>query len=287
MMSDEVVVSKAGSSLSLYCQTDLPYQWCYWDHNGTQYSTTAQDTTQFSPLFQWVRSDTTCGLLIPSAQPEHAGDWRCHLADTDQEEDSMKDERSVEVLVAVEPILEVVVSGDVSQVVVGDSLEVSCAVEDPGHPPLQLSLVHERRGEERQELSQGSPVTFSPGLEDTGSAFSCVWSQTGPGGETINQGRKHSRSLEVLMAPSLVAGGQSEFIFTEDLRIPVVFQAKPWPQDNDIVWLLTGCDHLETGEAGEDQQIKQIQHYMDKVGAGRGNLQQIFTRDIFAGTFLH
>ena len=286
-MSDEVVVSKAGSSLSLYCQTDLRYQWCYWDHNGTQYSTTAQDTMQFSPLFQWVRTNTTCGLLIPSAQPDHAGDWRCHLADTDQEEDSMKDERSVEVVVAVEASLEVVVSGDVSQVLAGDSLEVSCAVEDPGNPPLQLSLVHERRGGERQELSQGSPVTFSPGLEDTGSAFSCVWSQTGPVGLTIYQGRKHSRPLEVLMAPSLVAGGQTEFIFTEDLRIPVVFQAKPWPQNNDIVWLLTDCDNLETGEAEEEQQIKQIQPYMDKVGSGRGNLELIFIRDIFTGTFLY
>ena len=169
----------------------------------------------------------------------------------------MKDERSVEVVVAVEARLEVVVSGDLSQVVVGDSLEVSCAVEDVGVPPLQLSLYHERRGEERVELSQGDLVTFSPGLEDTGSAFSCVWSQTGPGGGTIYQGRKHSPPLEVLMAPRLLPGGQTDFLFTENLRIPVVFQAKPWPQDNDIVWLLT--------DSGGDQEIKHIQHYTDKV----------------------
>ena len=95
-------MSKADSPLSLYCQTDQRYQWCYWEHNGTQYSTTAQDRTEFSPLFQWERTETSCGLLIPSAQPEHAGEWRCHLADTDQEEDSVKDERRLEVLVAVE-----------------------------------------------------------------------------------------------------------------------------------------------------------------------------------------
>ena len=257
------MVSKADSPLSLYCQTDQRYQWCYWEHNGTQYSTTAQDRTEFSPLFQWERTETSCGLLIPSAQPEHAGEWRCHLADTDQEEDSVKDERRLEVLVAVEARLEVVVTGDLSQVVAGDSLEVSCDVQAVGHPPAVVSLYHERRGEEREELSQGAPVTFSPGLEDTGSAFSCVWSQTGPGGQILYQGRQHSRPLEVLLAPSLVEAAQTEFLFSEDLRIPVVFQAKPWPQDNDIVWLLTDCDHLEPG--GE-QEIKQIQHYMDKVG---------------------
>ena len=273
-----MVVSKADSPLSLYCETERRYQWCYWEHNGTQYSTTAQDRTEFSPLFQWVRTETSCGLLIAAAQPDHAGDWRCHLADTDQEEDSMKDERVVEVMVGVEARLEVLVSGDLSQVVAGDSLEVSCEVQDVGHPPAQVSLYHERRGEEREELSQGAPVTFSPALADSGSAFSCVWSQTGPGGETLYQGRKHSRPLEVLLAPSLVEGGQTEFLFTEDLRIPVVFQAKPWPQDNDLVWRLTSSDHPEPGG---QQEIKQIQHYMDKVGGrGSSNIYLAFYRDI-------
>ena len=256
---------RAGEELALHCQTDTAFQWCYWEHDGERFTTTAQDRTEYSQIFQWVRSETSCGLVISSAQTNHAGEWRCHLADTDQqEEDGVKDERKMDVLVGEEASVEISVSVGVSPVEAGESVEVSCPVVESGNPPAEVTLYHEKRGEERLELSPGTAVTVLPRLEDTGSAFSCVWSQAGPDGETLYQGKLHSDPLEVVVAPTIISDTDTELLFTEDLRIAVKFRSKPWPQENDIVWRLTECDHLEGGE-GEEQQIKQIQHYMEKV----------------------
>ena len=260
---DAQVGVRSGEELALHCQTDTTYQWCYWEHDGVKFTTTSQDRTEYSQIFQWVRSETSCGLIIPSAQSSHAGEWRCHIADTDQEEeDGVKDERKMNVLVGREASLEISLSVGVSPVEAGEDVEVSCPLVESGHPPAQLTLYHEKRGQEKLQLSLGSPVTFRPQLEDTGSAFSCVWSQAGPSGETLYQGKLHSDPLEVVVAPTILTQGDTELLFTEDLRIPVKFRSKPWPQENDIVWL------LDAGR-GEEQQITQIEHYMEKV---RGEL---------------
>ena len=117
---------KAGEELALHCQTDTAFQWCYWEHDGERFTTTAQDRTEYSQIFQWVRSETSCGLVISSAQTNHAGEWRCHLADTDQqEEDGVKDERKMDVLVGEEASVEISVSVGVSPVEAGESVEVS------------------------------------------------------------------------------------------------------------------------------------------------------------------
>lgn len=61
------------------------------EHNGTEYPTTGHpgggESRQDSGWgFQWRKSSTRCGLRVPAAGPQHAGKWKCHLANTEEVE---------------------------------------------------------------------------------------------------------------------------------------------------------------------------------------------------------
>ena len=59
--------------LELSCDSDTDYHWCYWEHGDQRYSTSTDDNDEVTELFTWVRSSTTCGISINSAQDVHQG----------------------------------------------------------------------------------------------------------------------------------------------------------------------------------------------------------------------
>merc|ERR1719320_1983041 len=82
--SGDLMVGRVGEDLELFCESSDPYQWCYWAHGDQEYRTIIGDESLITPLsFDWVKTSTRCGVKIPSLEAEHAGTWKCHLADTD------------------------------------------------------------------------------------------------------------------------------------------------------------------------------------------------------------
>ena len=177
----------------------------------------------------------------------------------------MKDEKVIEVNVGELTSVKISVDKDLTQVTKNDAIEVECVVEEEGNPPVEVTLYHEQQGADREELGDGARSQFEPSLEDTGSVFSCIWSQVGPDGFVFYEGKEHSETLDVLMAPQLLEGEESisEFIFEEGLQLKVPFEAKPWPQEGDILWMLLD----------DDDNSVSIEHYM---GQGMKNSRRIF-----------
>eukprot|EP00091_Calanus_sinicus_P005305 TRINITY_DN15749_c0_g1_i1.p1 TRINITY_DN15749_c0_g1~~TRINITY_DN15749_c0_g1_i1.p1 ORF type:complete len:221 (-),score=43.34 TRINITY_DN15749_c0_g1_i1:1393-2007(-) len=176
--SGELIVARRGEELELFCESSSPYQWCYWAHGEQEFRTVIGDEGVISPLsFEWVKSSTKCGVKIKSLEDEHAGKWKCHMADTDEEEvDSIRDEKFIEVFVAHPAKVEISVPDDLL-ITQGEEVEVGCEVVEEGNPPPTVTLFHEGRNEEKETLGDGSVVTYSPQMEDTGSAFTCYWEQ--------------------------------------------------------------------------------------------------------------
>ena len=166
----------------------------------------------------------------------------------------MKDEKVIEVIVGRSATVKISVDKDLTQVTKNDVIEVECVVEEEGYPSVEVTLYHEQQGEDKEVLGDGASSQFEPSLEDTGSVFSCIWSQVGDDGFVFYEGKEHSETLDVLMAPQLLEGEESisEFIFEEGLQIKVPFEAKPWPQEGDIVWMLLD----------EDDNSVSIENYM-------------------------
>ena len=253
--SGELLVTRRGEELELFCESSSPYQWCYWAHGDEEYRTITGDESFASPIsFEWIKSSTKCGLKIASVEDEHAGQWKCHLADTDEEEvTDIRDERHMEVFVAHPATVQISVP-ETLLVTYGEEVEVGCVVEEEGNPAPSVTLFHESRSEEKQDLGDGGTVTYSPSLEDTGSAFYCFWEQVGPDGEVIFHDKVHSTPIEVIMAPVVLDSTPVEYEFVEDMEISVQFMAKPWPQEGDIIWYLQA----------ENQSMVEIEHSMEQ-----------------------
>ena len=138
----------------------------------------------------------------------------------------MKDEKVMEVIVGKPASVKISVDKDLNQVTKNDVIEVKCVVEEEGFPPVDVILYHEQQGEDKEELGDGIYSKFEPSLEDTGSVFSCIWSQTGSDEFVFFEGKEHSETMDVLMAPELLEGEESntEFIFEEGLQIKESYQ---------------------------------------------------------------
>jgi len=276
--SGDLPVARRGEEVELFCESSTPYQWCYWAHGEEEYRTIIGDESLISPLsFEWVKSNTKCGLKITSLEDEHAGNWKCHLADTDEEEvDSIRDERFIEVFVAQHATVSISVPDELL-ITQGEEVEVGCVVEEEGNPPPVVTLFHEGRDEERQNLGDGTPVTFSPQIEDTGSAFYCHWEQIGPDGELFFEDKVHSDPLEVIMVPVVLENTKVVFEFEDELEIPVQFMAKPWPQEGDIIWSLTS----------ENQTAVEIEHKMDQGHFQVEDIREVGENDYELQSILH
>ena len=138
----------------------------------------------------------------------------------------MKDEKVMEVIVGKPASIKMSVDKDLTQVTKNDVIEVECVIEEEGYPPVDVILYHEQQGEDKEELGNGINSQFEPSLEDTGSVFSCIWSQTGSDEFVFFEGKEHSETMDVLMAPELLEGEESntELIFEEGLQIKESYQ---------------------------------------------------------------
>ena len=149
----------------------------------------------------------------------------------------------ISVIVGVPASVEILVDKDLTELKVDETVTVECITISEGNPPVSVNLYHEQKGEESQHLGDGSMIEYSPTLSDTGSAFTCSWAQIGPNGEFLYEGKVHSSILDVIMAPVLLNDWRTEFeeelIFEEAMELKVQFKAKPWPQEGDIVWMIT------------------------------------------------
>ena len=274
--SGDLMVGRVGEDLELFCESSDPYQWCYWAHGDQEYRTIIGDESLNTPLsFDWVKTSTRCGVKIPSLEAEHAGTWKCHLADTDAEEvDSIRDERFMEVFVAEQAVVSIAVPESML-IIQGEQVEVGCMIEQEGNPPPTITLFHEVRDEEKQNLGDGSMVTYAPLIGDTGSAFSCYWEQVGPDGQQLFQDKVHSSQLEVIMVPVVLENSEVTFEFEDELEIAVQFLAKPWPQEGDIIWSLSSANQSSVEIQDKmDQGDFRIQN-IHEVGENYFELQSI------------
>ena len=111
--------------------------------------------------WDWWLSPTRCGLQVGAASRKEEGEWRCHLADTQQQPvrwdkqsfnktniSADSDERVLRVLVWEPAGVRVLVGGAenlTTAVIAGTDLEVSCVATPPGHPPPNITILEEGR----------------------------------------------------------------------------------------------------------------------------------------------
>ena len=86
--SPSSITVRKGEVLELFCKASSHYQWCYWEHNTLKYLTTApkdfEEVIEATDLgFLWKKTNTKCGLIFENATVQHAGTWKCQLANTD------------------------------------------------------------------------------------------------------------------------------------------------------------------------------------------------------------
>ena len=85
------------------------------------------------------------------------------------QEEELKDERVISVIVGVPASVEISVDKDLTELKVDETVTVECITVSEGNPPVSVNLYHEQKGEESQHLGDGSMVEYSPTLGDTGS----------------------------------------------------------------------------------------------------------------------
>ena len=85
------------------------------------------------------------------------------------QEEELKDERVISVIVGVPASVEISVDKDLTELKVDETVTVECITVSEGYPPVSVNLYHEQKGEESQHLGDGSMVEYSPTLADTGS----------------------------------------------------------------------------------------------------------------------
>ena len=85
------------------------------------------------------------------------------------QEEELKDERVISVIVGVPASVDISVDKDLTELKVDETVTVECITVSEGNPPVSVNLYHEQKGEESQHLGDGSMVEYSPTLADTGS----------------------------------------------------------------------------------------------------------------------
>ena len=164
-------------------------------------------------------------------------------------------------MVGVPAVVDISVEGNLEHVTEGESVAVECVIIEEGVPPVTVRLHHEQHGGHIQELGDGAQVALEPTLSDTGSGeeigndseikrtnslvFTCEWSQEGPGGDNMYEGKVPSAVTEVYLAPSFVEGDEdgADILLEEDgVEIRIVFRAKPWPQEEELSWFIEDAD---------------------------------------------
>ena len=143
----------------MFCEADVPYNFCYFEINGKKYFYTLGHHERFTELFEWKNTETKCGMSVMMASRDHEGDWKCHLANTDQkgEEDIVR-EAIMNVLVASPANIEVSVDKDIKNIPQGEAVSVECIIHEEGHPPAEIVLNHEKHARSMDELGDGSAV---------------------------------------------------------------------------------------------------------------------------------
>ena len=173
----------------------------------------------------------------------NSGDWKCHVADTDLDED-YKHEKIISVTVATHAEVEISTDEDLTNLDINESVIIECVISEEGNPPANITLYHEQHGEEKIEVGVTSEGVISyeyqPNLMDTGSFFTCEWSQESHDGELLFEGKKFTDQIDVVMAPVFLDDdAEDHFVFSEEgLTLRIQFKAKPWPQEEDISWML-------------------------------------------------
>ena len=85
------------------------------------------------------------------------------------QEEELKDERVISVIVGVPASVDISVDKDLTELKVDETVTVKCITVSEGNPPVSVNLYHEQKGEESKHLGDGSLVEYSPTLADTGS----------------------------------------------------------------------------------------------------------------------
>ena len=156
---DEHVAVRQGELLEIFCETDVPYNLCYFEIDGKKYFSTPGYNERFTELFEWKNTETKCGMSVLMASTDHEGDWKCHLANTDLKgEEDIVVEVTMNVLVATPANIEVSVDKDIKNIPQGEGVSVECFVHDEGHPPAEIVLNHEKHARSMDELGDGTAV---------------------------------------------------------------------------------------------------------------------------------
>ena len=111
---EKEIWSVENSELFLNCEVDESWQWCYWqitrssDGEIFKYKTYQDNFAKSESDYnddgiKFVLSDYGCGIHIQNLNFDlHDGDWKCHIADTDKDDDKLKVEYTSNVNVARE-----------------------------------------------------------------------------------------------------------------------------------------------------------------------------------------
>ena len=92
-----------GDDITLYCESDAKWQWCYFENAdaGQRWNTYQEAGDEH---FQYA--DNGCGLKLNSVSRSDSGEWKCQLSDTDVEEEAnIKAEGFMTMQVATEAIV--------------------------------------------------------------------------------------------------------------------------------------------------------------------------------------
>ena len=200
-------------------------------------------------------SEESCGLTFEAAAKSDSGSWKCHLADTDEDEgDGIKAEGYVDVTVASKA--EIVFEHNVEEVMVlGGVINLSCALIDPDIIPVPALTLFQRKNEteDPKVLVEGSEevVQFSLSVrdEDEGSSFYCQ-SQQDYDNSTLYylDFSDETPSMTIVFPPSIddLLTNHPPFIVTDStLDIPFVFSSRPAPEDSALTWTVLNEDGEE------------------------------------------
>lgn len=247
-----------GGSHSLYCESDIPYEFCKWTHveSGTtcsianDYIEGAYDCKS-QPKLLWDLTETKCGITIEGAsRPDDVGTYKCELYEGPTvASGNLKIDVEVPSYVSFTGQFS---EGSTVEVVADQTVIVECeAMAGFPEPHVLATMVMEGTDEEPTELTEVPEMTtrtekedgtvsvkkgftLYPHANDCGKHVICHAIQ----GESFHE--EMARKLSVTFPPAPLDEQLAPFGFQVDSEYPAVaeikFMANPTPEDNQAIW---------------------------------------------------
>lgn len=271
--SGERISASQGDELRLYCESDVPYTFCMWDHlpTGTKCAITAEsvDSTcvRNSRIF-WDQSGNRCGIMIEAADRVlDSGAYACTLTVSDAELLVARSTTEVDIVVPSEVHFGEDMNGvDVYPVTMMEAFVVECHAnggfphsevvaylgeeEGPIDDGVDEALMATEGAFTLEENEDGTAnvaqyFTYVPHMSDCGKYLKCASSQTGEDGEIIFDIADYysTQKIMVQFPPQPIMDAQQATVtFTPgdaEAWITLTFMANPVPQNNEAIWHIT------------------------------------------------